>query len=715
MRKIKNLLAPFSKPALSGVAGLLLAAGVVAAPSAAQADSILYLSTTETNSAYLAIVTNSYGAFQGEAAERGLTLIDQRGALSNTTASPLLPTLITPDTKLIVVATGGVTINATRMNELANIIQNNPNVVVIAFIDDILANVQAVTTAINAVRPNNWTTSLGVGSTLTGGLFTAPLNTASLYHAAFADVGLNSIIVDSYAPITGVPLDYALYTQTALSNPPPATVNNVVGFFIPQAAVNNGKGACVFMESDGAQFSNNAGIPASQFPVIAKGFTDAALDPNGACKQPAANAPDLSSSLSIPDGIVVGTPASMTLTVTNSGAPGVVASTDGGQAVVTLPQGLALVDGSLPIGCTAPGPDGASFTCALSALQPGASAPFNFQVIAAAPLSGVSAGAAVSGVPNEVNTADNSFTLDGISTSNGNPDLSVSLSGTSDLSVRSPSKVTLTVSNSNLTGVTASLSGAQVNVTLPDGLQLVNDATHPLPSGCTATATGLTCTAPALNPGSSQPFDFYVLANEPILTTDTSISATVSGGGNDTDSANNTGALSNIVATGSPDLSVALSGASGGLQVNVPKDMTLTVNNSDAPGVSTATNGSVAITLPDGLTVVPDSLPNNCTATDTGFTCDVSGLTPGGSSNFNFQVVANGPVNGSITAEATWDVQGQNGTSTTASVGMTPLDVATTSAMKPIPTLGEWAMALMALLLGAGAAVGLRRGGGTKT
>jgi len=376
---------------------------------------------------------------------------------------------------------------------------------------------------------------------------------------------------------------------------------------------------------------------------------------------------------------------------------------------VTLPTGLELVPGSLPAGCTAA--TVYNFTCTLPGLAPGASAEFDFKVTAPASLSGKSATATVSGVTGEINTANNSFTLENIATSNGNPDLSVTLTGTHALSVRIPSKVTLTVSNSDLSGVTPSLAGAEVTATLPPNLHFVIDATHPLPAGCTATATSITCPVSALNPGDEQSFDFYVIAPDPILT-ETAISATVTGGGNDVDQANNTSSLGDIVATGSPDLLVEVTGPST-LPVNTPSPMTITVSNSDKPGVATATAGDVEVTLPPGFALVPGSLPAGCTANASGFACHVTNLPPGQSVDFNFEIIATSPAaSGSITVEVDWDVTAPGGVTSRArsDLALQNISVASASATA-VPTLNEWALLLLALGLAGVAGLHARRRG----
>jgi len=330
---------------------------------------------------------------------------------------------------------------------------------------------------------------------------------------------------------------------------------------------------------------------------------------------------------------------------------------------------------------------------------------FDFQVTAPAPLSNASATATISGVTGETNTANNTFTLENIATSNGHPDLAVTLTGAHALSVRAPSMLTLTVSNSDLPGVTASLADGLVTATLPPNLQFVIDAAHPLPAGCTATATSMTCPVSALDPGTSQSFDFYVIAPDPILI-ETAISATITGGGTDLDQANNTTSLGNIVSTGSPDLLVEVTGSST-LPVNTPSPMTITVSNSNKPGVATATAGDVEVTLPAGFALVPGSLPAACTITASGFTCHIANLEPGQSVDFDFQIIVTGWARGSITVGVDWDPGVGTGRA------RSDLFVLEISSDEPVfvPALNNLALLILALTVASGAAVGMRRKG----
>jgi hypothetical protein len=98
------------------------------------------------------------------------------------------------------------------------------------------------------------------------------------------------------------------------------------------------------------------------------------------------NSPDVSATVTGPGTLPVGTPATMTLTVSNSGEPGVGMAPAGSAGTVTLPPGVELIPGSLPEDCTANATNTA-FTCTVNnILNPGDDASFEFQVLAPAPI-----------------------------------------------------------------------------------------------------------------------------------------------------------------------------------------------------------------------------------------------------------------------------------------------------------------------------------------
>ena len=130
------------------------------------------------------------------------------------------------------------------------------------------------------------------------------------------------------------------------------------------------------MLSDVTPFSSGFG-GASQSPAIAQAFADAALDPAGACKQPAAGVVDMAVSLTGPASLTPGTPASSWLRVAN---PDVVAST-AIKVTLTLPTG-ATATGTPPVGCTFSSAN-TIVTCQLPDRSVAGSSNLTIQVVAA--------------------------------------------------------------------------------------------------------------------------------------------------------------------------------------------------------------------------------------------------------------------------------------------------------------------------------------------
>ena len=459
---------------------LLPLVAILAAPSSARAAEMLFLSTLETppSNAQNININNAWAAFQAQAIAEGLTPVDGRGRLSGTTPLP-----ITADTKLIVIVTGTSLINLGRMAELQDALENSPNMAIVVFSESCTdltlncsnsqQNLTGFMDAVNAIHPSSW--PMVTRGPDNPGNYTARLNMSSLYASTFANAGLSTLVAGNYTPLVNVPLDYALYTQAALPSPPPAIVTtNVVGLFIPQAASNNGQGACLFLTADASEFTNSHPL---QYAPIALAFTTAALDPNGACAQPAPGVPDLSPAFSGLTSLTVGTPASVTLTISNADQA---ASTDG-QVDVTLPAGITLA--STPAGCTT---TATGFSCTLPGIAASGSTSFTFQISAPAAIHDVIITAEVSNVTNEINKGNNRTEL--MVSAPGYPDLVSAISGPASLNVGGAGSVyTVTVTNQ---GNLDSNDGT-VNIFLPVDAAL---DTSTLPPHCTATATGLSCT-----------------------------------------------------------------------------------------------------------------------------------------------------------------------------------------------------------------------------
>ena len=157
------------------------------------------------------------------------------------------------------------------------------------------------------------------------------------------------------------------------------------------------------MLSDVTPFFSGFG-GASQSPAIAQAFAHAALDPAGACKQPAAGVVDLAVSLTGPASLTPGTPSSYLLRVAN---PGVVAST-AITVTLTLPTGVTAT-GTPPVGCTFSSAN-TIVTCQLPDRSVARSSNLTIQLVAA----GGAGGNAQPSVPaqtGEVNTANNNAAL----------------------------------------------------------------------------------------------------------------------------------------------------------------------------------------------------------------------------------------------------------------------------------------------------------------
>jgi hypothetical protein len=479
----------------------LIWAAVLAAPLAAQAQTnggMLFLSTSEGPPSNLQTINinNAWDAFKAQALIEGLKPVDGRTWLSNPATFS-----IPEDTKLIVIVTGYNRIDPAPMAELQDVIENNPNLAVVIFSESCSSKSEGVLTprcsrsqqnlqdfmaAVDTIQPQPPAWPQIELSTGNPGNYTAHLNMSSLYASTFSDAGLRTLTAGNYTPLTNVPLNYALYTQAALPASPPAIVTqNVVGLFIPQTVSNKGQGACLFLTADASEFTDSH---PEQYAPIASAFTTAALDPNGACAQPAAGAPDLWPTLSGLTSLDVGSPATVILTVSNADQAPSGAATE---VIVTLPDGIAL-SGPPPDTCwaTAPG-----FTCPIPVLDKSEILSFPFQIIAQdliASTDGEQITAEVKPVPGEINTGNNIVDLPIVAP--GHVDLGVAISGMTNRSVVDSSQAYwVTVTN---VGNLQSDDGT-VTVTLP-----ANMTVDSLPSNCEETsATSFACTLKAIAPG----------------------------------------------------------------------------------------------------------------------------------------------------------------------------------------------------------------------
>jgi hypothetical protein len=277
------------------------------------------------------------------------------------------------------------------------------------------------------------------------------------------------------------------------------------------------------------------------------------------------------------------------------------------------------------------------------------------------------------------------------------PDLVPSFSGLTNLAVNTPANVTLTVSNAH---AQASADG-QVDVALPTGIDLVSP-----PTGCTATgspATGFSCDLPAIAASDKTTFVFQI--NAPAAISDANITAVVSDVTDEVDTANNTANLL-VSAPGNPDLVSAITGPSN-LTVGGSGTYDVTVTNQ---GTLPSDDGTVTITPPAGTKLDTTSLPSNCTASGAVLTCTLAGIAQGGSATIPLKLTAtraltNQPITvqvTGVTGEQVTDNNDSQETLTTASAS---------AGTQAVPTLGEVALTLLALLLLCASAVAAKRRG----
>lgn len=148
-----------------------------------------------------------------------------------------------------------------------------------------------------------------------------------------------------------------------------------------------------------------------------------------------------------------------------------------------------------------------------------------------------------------------------------------------------------------------------------------------------------------------------------------------------------------LAAAGVPDLVPTLSGNQAP-QVGVPTPYQLTVTNQ---GTAASTDGTVIVTLPANLTVVPGSLPSGCTATagNAGVSCTLPGLAAGGSTVFSFQAI----VNPAITTPAAISAQVVGVTGEVTTINNTTSLSLSGGGVSSIPTLDMWGLLGLGLLL----------------
>jgi uncharacterized repeat protein (TIGR01451 family) len=213
------------------------------------------------------------------------------------------------------------------------------------------------------------------------------------------------------------------------------------------------------------------------------------------------------------------------------------------------------------------------------------------------------------------------------------PDLSVTLSGLTELPTATNETMTLTVANADQAPSTG--AGTQATVTLPAGITLVS-----FPPACTYAAPTLTCPVGAMLAGEQKTFNFTINAPAPV--NDVPITAQVDVVAGEINGANNSETMI-VSAPGHPDLTVQSITGPGMLTGADPGTYVLTIGNT---GNLDSNDGTVLITLPSDTQVVASSL-----SASPGITCTVVGpaslqcvlgpIAQGKTATVRFAIVAN--------------------------------------------------------------------------
>ena len=404
------------------------------------------------------------------------------------------------------------------------------------------------------------------------------------------------------------------------------------------------------------------------------------------------------------------------LTVTNQGS----CPSTARQVTITIPANTTLDTSKLPTGCSFVLPTSTtagSITCTVPALTPGGDENIPFTLTATGTIP------ANTPITPLVTTDTNDLNPDNDTTqplylNPQLPDLTPTVTVSPTLTAGQNTTATLTVANINTTnGGKADSTGGTVTVTLPDGVYAVT-----VPTGCTVTggtlplATAFSCTLPAITLGGSDNLGNFTIIVPNNLPAAETITATVTAQPGDVYLANDTTpATVDTVTRGStcgPDMVTRWTkGASSTLTIGASGDYQLTVTNQGTCASTTGT--TVTITVPVNTTI--SNIPATCTtvvqptaAIVGSITCTVPVLTPGGDVNIPFTltaidtVPANSPITPALTSLSN-DLNTGNDNTTLLLLNPTSTGVAA------VPTLGELGLALLALLLAAGAALRLRR------
>jgi uncharacterized repeat protein (TIGR01451 family) len=409
-------------------------------------------------------------------------------------------------------------------------------------------------------------------------------------------------------------------------------------------------------------------------------------------------AADLSLTLTdTPDPVIAGNQLTYTATLSNAGP------SDAQDATITLPlpAGTSPFSAGASAGgtCTSGNPSVCTWA---GATAPGATRTATFVVTVnsgqVADLSATATAASSTTDPVPGNNAATATTVVQVQA-----DLAITLTDAPDPVIAGTQLTyTATVSNAGPSDATAVV----VNLPTPAGTSFVSGTV----SGGGSCAAGISCTiSGSMVPGSSRTLTITVLVAASVLEgTVINATATVTAGSPDPNGGNNSASTTTNVITRA-DLAVSLTSSVPQVLINVPVTFTAVGSNN---GPSDAQNVSVTVTLtPDFRYSGHTATGASCTTPQIGNTgaivCTWAGATAPGATR-TLTVVAysnvegNTAVNANTTSTTTDPVPGNNNASLSVVVGYP---------FNEIPTLSQYGLVLLGLLLGLMGFVAVRRQG----
>ena len=397
-----------------------------------------------------------------------------------------------------------------------------------------------------------------------------------------------------------------------------------------------------------------------------------------------------------------GSTITYTISTTNNGPDAAAAVT----VTDVLPASLLFQSITVPAGwsCTTPavGANG-TITCSAATLANGATASFTLVTTVAPNATGAISNTATTGSANADPTPGNSSGASGAVAIAGNADLGVTKT-TVATSVAPGAALSYTITVTN--GGPEPAASVTMSDTLPASL-LFQSIAAPAGWSCTTPAVGatgtITCTAATLANGALATFTLNTTVASNATGTVTN-SASASHSGPDGSGSNNSGSSSPTPVTApSADLHIAKTTATTNITVGTVFTYVITVTNA-GPGSASAV--TVNDTLPAGLELVAATPSQGTCNAVSPLQCSLGGIAPGGNATVSLQVRAASPgtVTNTATVTAAEDAAPGNNSDDAPQV----IIVGGPAEEAAIPTLSEWSLIALMMMLALVAALRMR-------